>query len=877
MTDANEMLAVQKKRHVRMAGVIALAVLILTIGVFSLQSRSFAEKASAITIPMNTIHQLEALLESAIQPESTNNNSADPQAESRRNAQILDAIALVGEIHHGLTFSGALNGTEFLRPVDMLLAEIQADVDGFVVPSLRDEPAKMAAAGWEVMEDIRELERMLYKFQAIAQHRASTYSWLILAASICSLFLLVHLYFAGTHENRRHRAHRARLIRRLILARRQIEETNAQLALDKTTIEHVSDAVEILDNSGRFVYVNEAACAQTGYSREELLDMHLWDIAPTREEHKWSALWDSIKHDRHRVVQSNHRRKTGEVYPVEVHVRYFKFGGRELMLSTVVDTTKLEFARANLEESRQLYRELHESIDVGIGLVDADERFVFANRTAHQIFGVPEDSLRGRTLREFLSIEEFAKCEAQTVNREQGQAAAYELEITRPTGEKRLIALTARPRMIDGSHFIGTFGVFRDVTDERRLAAENEKMEERLNRASKMEAIGLLAGGVAHDLNNMLSPLVGYPEMILRKLPPDSPVRKWVEKIEKAAEQAADVISDLLTMARRGRYQMKPTSVNDVLRDYVDSPGFARALNRNPGVAFTANLDNSLGAITGSGAHLAKVFMNVITNALEATSPGGSVSLSTFQCCLTSLHSGFESIVAGEYIAVRVVDTGMGISPEDLSKIFEPYFSKKKMGASGSGLGLAVVYGVMKDHGGYYDVISEVGKGTEFYLYFPYVQTLDDRKESAPTIDLKGKHAVIITSDPEVQELTALMLESLGLTHSTVPIDVLERTMLEHSFDVAILDLPAEKSSDIESSLKTLRADGMVKPVVCLVDRMEKSDSEFMPSAAPVFPVRKPAKSSVLGEAIQSLLTSQSPTNLSQVDVASSAPVETVG
>lgn len=843
-------------RQIRAIGAIALALLILTIGFLCLQSRSSTEKASAIASPLNSIHRLEASLQSAILPDDAVSSRNYHEMNGPRDAQLVDVIDYVEAINRDLMLSGVLDGTRYANAADTLLSEIRADIKSIRMTLSKADPSEIKAAASEVMDDIRDLELILYQFQATAQHTATTLAWLILAASISALFLLAHLYFAGRQEFRHHRARRTHLTRKLIETRRHNAEIDMQLALDTGALNLVSDAVEVFDGSGRLVYVNEAACAQTGYSREELLDMHLWDIAPTREAHKWNMLWDSIKTDRYRTVQSSHRRKSGEVFPVEVHVRHFKHGDRELMLSVVSDTTRLEFARANLEESRRLYRELHESIDVGIGLVDSDERFVFANRNAHRIFGVPEDSLRGRTLREFLSIEEFAKCQMQTANREQGQSATYELEITRPTGEKRLIALTAKPRMIDGSHFIGTFGVFRDVTEERRLEAEHVVMEERLNRAAKMEAIGLLAGGVAHDLNNMLSPLVGYPEMILRKLPPDSPVRKWVEKIEKAAEQAADVISDLLTMARRGRYQMKPTSVNDVLKEYIDSPGFARTLSRNPGVAFTSNLDESLGRISGSGAHLAKVFMNVITNALEATSAGGSVSISTFQCCLTRLHSGFESIVPGEYAAVKVVDTGMGISREDISKIFEPYFSKKKMGASGSGLGLAVVYGVMKDHGGYYDIISEVGKGTVFLLYFPVEQTKHQSQDFRSTIDLKGKHAVIISDDLEVQEMTGLMLEALGLTYQVCVYVANEQCLQDGSFDIAIIDVPSEKYTHIESNLAKLRANGILRPAICLVDRLEGSDRDFMPSAVPVFPVRKPAKSSVLGEAIQSLLAS---------------------
>jgi PAS domain S-box-containing protein len=410
-----------------------------------------------------------------------------------------------------------------------------------------------------------------------------------------------------------------------------------------------------------------------------------------------------------------------------VYAHLFEYDNREYGVSTVRDVSEREKLVQELKTSQQQYQEVVDRVDVGVGLADADERFVFANAVAEDIYGVPRGMLAGRSLSEFVDPEQFAQFRRQTQRRIQGESENYEADIIRLDGQRRTIRVAASPRFSEDGVFEGTFGLFRDVTDERRLAEERNAMEDRLRRAERMESIGLMAGGVAHDLNNMFSPIIGYPELILGVLPPDSKAIKWVKQMATAAESAADVIADLLTLARRGRYQMKPTDVNLVLKEYADSPAYTRVLDRNPGIAFTLNLDPSVGHITGSATHLTKTFMNIITNAFEASSAGGSVSVTTNQQYLKRLPSGHDDVIAGEYVVVRVIDTGTGIPQEDIAKVFEPYFSRKKMGASGSGLGLSVVYGVVKDHHGYYDIQSEVGKGTEFALYFPVMsETADD-------------------------------------------------------------------------------------------------------------------------------------------------------
>lgn len=234
-----------------------------------------------------------------------------------------------------------------------------------------------------------------------------------------------------------------------------------------------------------------------------------------------------------------------------------------------------------------------------------------------------------------------------------------------------------------------------------------------------MEAIGSLAGGVAHDLNNILPSLISFPDVILMDLPEDSPLRKPVLSIKRSGERAAAIAQDLLTLARRAVPVRKPVNLNEVIGEYLESPEGSKLQSDYPRVQIEKDLDPALRLILGSPVHLSKTVMNLVLNAVEAISEQGRVVLSTKTAQMKEGIKGYEMIEPGDYVVLSVSDTGVGISAQDVEKIFEPFYTKKAMGRSGSGLGMAIVWGTVKDHRGYIDVQSEEGKGTTFDLYFP--------------------------------------------------------------------------------------------------------------------------------------------------------------
>jgi nitrogen-specific signal transduction histidine kinase len=300
---------------------------------------------------------------------------------------------------------------------------------------------------------------------------------------------------------------------------------------------------------------------------------------------------------------------------------------------------------------------------------------------------------------------------------------------------------------------------------------ERKKLEEKIRQSEKMEAIGTLAGGVAHDLNNILSALVGYPDLMLLNMPKDSPLQKPLLSIKSSGEKAAAIVNDLLTLARRGVNVSKAVNLNTIINEYLESQQHEKLQSFHPQVVFQITLDSDAFNMVGSPVHLSKTVMNLISNAAEAMPEGGNLFISTRNIYLDKPLKGYDTIQEGDYVVLTVADTGNGISPEDLVRIFEPFYTKKIMGRSGTGLGLAVVWGTVQDYNGYIVVDSTPGTGTSFSIYFPATQNkVADKTESVPieTYVGKGQHILVVDDAEPQREIASNILERLNYHVATV-------------------------------------------------------------------------------------------------------------
>ncbi len=294
---------------------------------------------------------------------------------------------------------------------------------------------------------------------------------------------------------------------------------------------------------------------------------------------------------------------------------------------------------------------------------------------------------------------------------------------------------------------------------------EQQKLLKQLHTAQKMEAIGMMAGGVAHDLNNILSGIIAYPEVILLKIPPDDHeiVRK-IKKIKDAGLRAAHIVSDLLTISRGGIIQQETTNLNTVINTYFQSPEFFELSSLYPNVTFHKNLARDLENFNCSPVHIIKCLMNLITNAAEAIESKGNITLTTENIKITEPKKNLN-LQKGNYIFLSITDDGPGIAEEDITHIFEPFYTKKKMGRSGTGLGLALVWNTIQDHNGEITVQSN-NQGTSFDLYFPATNEKDITPPTAEIgiADFLGDRqpVLVVDDDKHQREIACEILRNLN-------------------------------------------------------------------------------------------------------------------
>jgi PAS domain S-box-containing protein len=347
---------------------------------------------------------------------------------------------------------------------------------------------------------------------------------------------------------------------------------------------------------------------------------------------------------------------------------------------------------------------------------------------------------------------------------------------------------------------VSLLSTIRDITELKRTEASQRQLELRIKRAEKMEALGTMAGGVAHDLNNILSGIVGYPDLILLQLSADSPLRKPIAAIMQSGQKAAAVVEDLLTLARRGVATNEIVHLNRIIEEYLSSLEFERLSSLFPKAVIETRLSPDLLNIDGSRVHLVKTVMNLVINAAEAMPVGGTITIQTENVYIDRPVEGYDAIRQGDYVVLTITDTGVGISPEDKEKIFEPFYTNKVMGRSGTGLGMAVVWGTVKDHNGYISVETGKGKGTRFILYLPVADREELRLDPGAALEnLRGNGEKILIVDDVSQQLdiASEILTHLGYAPTAVSSGELAVAyMRDHDCDLLILDMIMEPGID---------------------------------------------------------------------------------
>jgi two-component system, cell cycle sensor histidine kinase and response regulator CckA len=462
--------------------------------------------------------------------------------------------------------------------------------------------------------------------------------------------------------------------------------------------------------------------------------------------------------DRGKVAGVLNVESTGGIAMAEADLRLMAALGEHVSIAIAKARLSAE-ARA----SEERYRLLVENLGEGVMIVDPQETILLANPAAAAIFGVPPATLAGRNLREFLDDEEFAFVQGQSRMRRLGQSGAYELEITRPDGTPRRLEVTAIPhRGEDGGH-VGTLGTLRDITDTRQMEAALRQSEERIAQMQKMEAVGRLAGGIAHDFNNLLTVISGYAGMVEEGLEDGHPLKADIGQVIRAAGRAADLTARLLAFSRKQVLQLKVIDLNETVRGMQDM--LKRVIGED--IELSARLAPAAGNIRADKGQVEQVIINLAANARDAMPAGGRLELETANRSVPGTPDQDHPLVKqGDYVTLTVRDTGIGMSPETLARLFEPFFTTKEVG-KGTGLGLAMVYGIVKQSEGYIFCESAVEKGTAFTMYFPRVRERREEPPRSPSAGQSagGKETILLVEDEEaVRLLCRTILERNGYT-----------------------------------------------------------------------------------------------------------------
>lgn len=405
--------------------------------------------------------------------------------------------------------------------------------------------------------------------------------------------------------------------------------------------------------------------------------------------------------------------------------------------------------------------------------------------------------------------------------------------------------------------------IIRDITEARNAAAREQRLQQRLLKAERIESLGLLAGTVAHDLNNILSPLVSYPDLLIGDFAATDPKRKMVEQMQRSAIKASAIIQDLLTLTRRGNHHTDLINLNVIVRQYLDSPEFAALAANHPRVKLKTEFEDTMPALIGSAHQIEQVIMNLVVNAFEAISGDGLVTIRTALIDEPSTQDTPDSDIKGAHIRFDITDTGIGIPEYEIDHIFEPFFSRRKSGRSGTGLGLAIVYGTIKDFKGTIQVESRPGQGTHFLIRLPIpaqqATSLDQIPSPAATTR-SPCHILVIDDDPVQQELSRHLLLASGYTVDTVSNGRAGVAYLrQQDADIVLLDMIMKEDFD---GLRTYESIRTFKPdqKVIIVSGFAKTDNVQQALKLGVCSfVQKPYTMKILLTAIQSALNHRLP------------------
>jgi len=664
----------------------------------------------------------------------------------------------------------------------------------------------------------------------------------------------------------------------LFIARDITEQKRAAEALRvseerfRLMTENLRDAIWLMDMNLNFTYICPYVRQILGYEPEEFVKLPMKDImVPASLDYCMRVFSEEMEMekkpdrdlDRTRTVEIEHISREGKIVCADIKMTFIRdtAGNPVGILGITRDITERKVAENALRASEEKYRTLTNNIPDLIYSLDSAGNITTVSEDVLHRYGYENRDVVGRHFREFIhpeDVERLVGTYRAAIEERREFVRGLQFKGLAKDGTSYWFELNNRAAFDEEGAYLKSDGVLRDITARKDAELDREILEERLQRAEKMEALGTLAGGVAHDLNNVLGVVVGYAEMLMSETNESHPFREHAENIMSGGEKAAAIVQDLLTLARRGVKTGKVVNLNTIVMDYQMAPEFYKLRSMCPKVQITTDLEGGLPNIVGSPVHLAKTVMNLFSNAMEAMPNGGLLTVRTGNRYLDKPIQGYDHVREGDYVVLSVSDTGVGIPATDLKRIFEPFYTKKVMGRSGTGLGLSVVWGTVKDHNGYIDVESKLGRGTTLTLYFPVTsEQVTEQDAAVPVSEYMGNgETVLVVDDVKGQrDLAVRMLSKLNYRVTSVSSgEEAVAYMTANQADLIVLDMVMDPGIDgMEAYRRILEIHPRQKAIIVSgfaeMDRVDEVRSLGVGTY-----VRKPYIMERLGQAVRNEL-----------------------
>ena len=633
----------------------------------------------------------------------------------------------------------------------------------------------------------------------------------------------------------------------LIARKRSDEKLEKSKALQKSILQAAMDGFVRVDTKGIIFEINPAYCYMTGYHEAELLRKNISFVEANDTKQEISQRIASIMASGEGRFETVHKRKDGTLMDVEVLSQYREDDGGQF-ISFIRDISD----RKEQERALTFQALLLDQIQDHITATDLEGNIIYVNEAQIRFMKKQKAELLGRPVSIYGADSSRDEVHQKIINTtlKNGQ---WEGEIVNycDDGTELLMELRAKLIRDKSGKPVSMIGIGTDITEQKKLS-------ERLQQAQKMESIGSLAGGIAHDFNNILFPIIGLSELLLEDFDPQSVMYENIREILKAGQRGAALVDQILSFSRQTEHQLIPIHIQQILKEVLK---LTRAtIPSNIEIAY--QLQPNCGMVMADPVKLHQVGMNIITNAFHAVeTDGGRITVELNERVLKESDLTDSSLLPGKYAHLQIADNGVGMSKEIMGKMFDPYFTTKKPG-KGTGLGLATVYGIIKEYNGDIKVESEIGKGTTFHIFFPVMESNATNVKTTETDHLLGGDERILIVDDEISivNIETKILERLGyqVTSFTNSMDALKAiTDTPYHFDLLITDMtmPHLTGHQLVKRVLKIRED---LPIIICTGFSEQMDDDMAKTIGAMGLLKKPIIKSQLAKMIRNILTKSS-------------------